>query len=213
MFRSRHQWLQHQKEYHTRVWSCCFGCQETFQAESFLEHHLEQLHASEVSGRVRTVAQFCEQQQTEERQEVCPFCLAGFTSANAYGKHVSRHLREIALFALPSSLSGEEQQEENSFKDEVETSVDKGLPGKEASSVPSSSDNSSMPLEKNREERVQTYIPKGLVEQQAIVDLKYDFEEEGDFIIIRGKHGKQCIDEIIGLSKKIRAGEVSWPLK
>jgi hypothetical protein len=65
----------------------------------------------------------------------------------------------------------------------------------------------SISTKEERGKRGKTRMPKRLAEKKAIIDLGYPFEEEEDFIIIRRALGKEHIDEIIEISKKIRAGE------
>ena len=116
-FPSRSSWADHEFQEHrlNRYWACP-ECSEKSCSTLDWEHHLHDVHKQKFSGpnlvAARKIARRISPKRAEE--EECPLCrvVLGKTR-RAFVKHVSRHLEDIALMALPSNA--EEDSETSSI--------------------------------------------------------------------------------------------------
>lgn len=122
-FQSRHKWLQHQADYHWKLWTCCFGCSLEFQSEQALESHLIEYHQKETVGQLKRILQDCARLKNTSFQTTCPLCLGMMLSEEKCMKHLARHLRELSLFALPSYPT-EDVEENDREEDNMSDSSD-----------------------------------------------------------------------------------------
>ena len=116
-FPSRSSWADHEFQEHrlNRYWACP-ECLEKSCSTLDWEHHLHDVHKQKFSGpnlvAARNIA--CRISPKRAEEEECPLCrvVLGKTR-RAFVKHVSRHMEDIALMALPSNA--EEDSETSSI--------------------------------------------------------------------------------------------------
>ncbi|KAF5978676.1 zinc finger transcription factor ace1 [Fusarium coicis] len=126
-FQRRHQWAGHVKKHHWKIWTCKFGCSETFVSLQDMKHHLAQKH-SETTGltHLASLLTMCERPKSENEPADCPLCGERQSSFRQYQRHVGRHQEDLALFALPHLPGGldeknDELDSESEGKDEMES--------------------------------------------------------------------------------------------
>lgn len=104
LFNSRHDWIEHERWEHRKVWTCPEHPGQTFRvAEDFHRHFEEQPHkiSSELSfTALRDISQTAD---LDSRRN-CPVCLALFATAEQLQNHVASHLERFAAFALPRDV-------------------------------------------------------------------------------------------------------------
>jgi hypothetical protein len=122
LYPTRHEWLQHESNYHWKTWKCCFDCGiDNFQARAELESHLNAFHSAEVFGnRLETIVSLCEQNIESERQRHCPLCYESMGSQTLYAKHVGWHSRELALFVVRTYNEDDEEAEDHNLDSELD---------------------------------------------------------------------------------------------
>lgn len=106
MFSTRHEWLQHEQDYHGKIWSCSLGCPDSFDNRHTIENHYLSHHIAQ-SNDIEKMLQASETQRPKSEPYECPLCSAVVSTTKAYGKHAGRHLRELSLFALPAYATEE----------------------------------------------------------------------------------------------------------
>ena len=106
-FPSRSAWANHEFQEHRfdRYWACP-ECPEKSCSTVDWEHHLNSVHSQKFSGpnlvSARNAA--CRISPKHGEEEECPFCRVVLRKPRrAFVKHVSRHMEDIALMALPSN--------------------------------------------------------------------------------------------------------------
>ena len=122
-FPSRSSWADHEFQKHSleEYWACP-ECSQRSCSTLDWEHHLDDVHNQKFSGldlvAASNAAYRIRSKPTEEKR--CPFCrvLLG-KSRSTYVKHVSRHMEDIALMALPRNA---EEDSETSSSDTNHTS-------------------------------------------------------------------------------------------
>lgn len=115
-FQSRSSWADHEFQEHrlNRYWACP-GCSKKSCSIPDWEHHLDDVHNLKFFGpdllEARKNACHISPKRAEEEQ--CPLCQVVLGKPRrAFVKHVSRHMEDIALMALPSNA--EEDSETDS---------------------------------------------------------------------------------------------------
>lgn len=116
-FPSRSSWADHEFQEHrlNRYWACP-ECSRKCCSTLDWEHHLDDVHKQKFSGpdlvAARINARHISPKRAEEEQ--CPLCQVVLGKPRrAFVKHVSRHMEDIALMALPSNA--EEDSETGSI--------------------------------------------------------------------------------------------------
>lgn len=107
MFSTRHEWLQHEQEYHCKAWTCCLGCPDPFSDRQSMQAHYLSHHFSQTQDQIENVLQASETRKSDRGPYTCPLCSTTVSTTKAYGKHAGRHLRELSLFTLPAYATDE----------------------------------------------------------------------------------------------------------
>ncbi|KAK7963562.1 hypothetical protein PG988_010536 [Apiospora saccharicola] len=97
-FEGRHEWIQHMREKHWRVWQCPAGCDASYTSRSSFVAHMLEFH-----GRTSIAGSTTYRTRTTWITEPCPLCEEPIRSANNYQSHVGRHHVDLALFTLPNA--------------------------------------------------------------------------------------------------------------
>ncbi|PVH68986.1 hypothetical protein DL98DRAFT_578562 [Cadophora sp. DSE1049] len=107
MYVTKHDWLYHEMQIHRRRWICAGVCNASFDSKSSIEQHMRQKHAETFTEiQLPIVLDLCEREMEPTETVTCAFCPAEMTLLDLQG-HVANHLEELALFALPVTLSGQ----------------------------------------------------------------------------------------------------------
>jgi hypothetical protein len=114
MFSTRHEWLQHEQDYHGKIWTCCLGCSDSFKDRHTMQDHYASKHSAQTERQIQKIIQASETQKSGSGTYTCPMCSTETSSNKAYAKHTGRHLRELALFALPAYPTEEEATDDES---------------------------------------------------------------------------------------------------
>ena len=95
LFGSRHDWFEHETEFHRREWYCS-ACDDAFPARSAFQNHLQKQHSgSYKEGQMKTVIDRCE--RPNESKQPCPLC-GDKQSAQRLRHHLGGHMQQVALF-------------------------------------------------------------------------------------------------------------------
>ncbi|KAK8065121.1 zinc finger transcription factor ace1 [Apiospora hydei] len=97
-FERRHDWIQHMRQQHWRLWHCPVGCEERSSTWKQLATHLALFHGQTVVSRSTT-----SRPRPWWIEEPCPLCNEPMRSAPEYQSHVGEHHIDLALFALPNA--------------------------------------------------------------------------------------------------------------
>ncbi|KAK3345889.1 hypothetical protein B0T25DRAFT_462035 [Lasiosphaeria hispida] len=120
-YQSRHEWMQHAKKIHWRLWNCALRCGQTFDSPIDLRAHVVASH-TDVSepSQLETLVNMSEVPKPLNTAQQCPLCHDGISTIKQYARHVGRHQKELALFALPrigdSDVDTDAEQEQDSVK-------------------------------------------------------------------------------------------------
>ncbi|KAK4442334.1 hypothetical protein QBC34DRAFT_455118 [Podospora aff. communis PSN243] len=88
-YKGRREWMRHVLSDHWKLWNCAFGCKSHIMAA----HPNAPDLASSVDGS--------EISKPRDATSQCPLCQEQVISIKGYVRHVGRHQKELALFALP----------------------------------------------------------------------------------------------------------------
>jgi uncharacterized C2H2 Zn-finger protein len=111
-YESRHEWFQHELQAHREWWECIMGCDTTCHSlEQFREHllhgHTELADATRIEDIVRT----CQRQESMDTGAKCPLCQSILSSLVQLRRHLGKHHEELSLFALPSHVNEDENED------------------------------------------------------------------------------------------------------
>jgi hypothetical protein len=111
LFESRATWLAHEKQCHRIEFFCNTPGHQAYTQQADLEIHLKRDHGIELSGSSAILNVF--QRPLQSTGDLCHLC---FLPTKNLERHVSRHLHQIALFAIPRAdyYSGDESLNDNS---------------------------------------------------------------------------------------------------
>ena len=106
-FQSRSSWADHEFQEHrlNRYWACP-ECSRKSCSTLEWEHHLDDVHNLKFSAPDLVAARknACHISPKRAEEEQCPLCqVIPGNSRRAFVKHVSQHMEDIALMALPSN--------------------------------------------------------------------------------------------------------------
>lgn len=97
---------------HWRLWHCAFCKHPPFGAAEHLQNHLQDSHLEDATDdQLRASAELHTSQYPIDSTSSCPLCRELIGSTEEYKRHVGRHLEDIALFALPHSLSANDDEQ------------------------------------------------------------------------------------------------------
>jgi hypothetical protein len=138
----RSDWMDHMRRDHWRIWRCHFGCADTFHSAREFEQHVRGAHPSwEPSRNLATLQRLSSNPDLSRSRGKCPLCFDfQIMSDKQYGSHVAAHLEQLALFALPSTGSGEEDDESRDVESESNGQVGKKYDTETLDSVGADSD-------------------------------------------------------------------------
>ena len=108
-FQSRSSWADHEFEEHrlNRYWACPECSRKSYSILDW-EHHLDDVHNLKFfdSDLVAARKNACHISPKRAEEEQCPLCQVILGKPRrAFVKHVSRHMEDIALMALPSNAA------------------------------------------------------------------------------------------------------------
>ncbi|KIL84909.1 hypothetical protein FAVG1_11779 [Fusarium avenaceum] len=113
-FQDHHDWVNHIRQYHWRVWSCCFGCEEVFHSSDLVMDHLVEMHSEAATLLLQggillsSFVNVCEEPKPEDDSAECPLCKETQSTFVEYRQHIGYHYQDLALFKLPQlSVSDE----------------------------------------------------------------------------------------------------------
>jgi rubrerythrin len=107
MYSTRHEWLQHEQNYHGKAWTCRLGCSDPFSDRQSIQDHYLSDHSAQTQYQMEKVLQASEISRSDTEPYTCPLCSTMVSATKAYAKHAGRHLRELSLFALPAYATDE----------------------------------------------------------------------------------------------------------
>lgn len=108
MYRSRHDWTEHEKKAHRSVWRCFNHPDMTFNSPSELQSHLESEHGDLVATtQVQTLVTLGESSVSDSRTN-CPICLVRGPFHKGMTNHVAFHLEKFALFSIRGHLTADD---------------------------------------------------------------------------------------------------------
>jgi len=98
MFPTRREWFAHELKFHRKEWYCN-DCNSAFTTEKGILDHLRQNHPDACNALLLPIVlNGCSRVPKLDQQ--CSLCARTFP-ANKIRNHVSRHLQQLALYALP----------------------------------------------------------------------------------------------------------------
>ncbi|KAK0744888.1 hypothetical protein B0T21DRAFT_94707 [Apiosordaria backusii] len=104
-YEGRHEWMQHVLGNHWRSWNCVY-CADQFDSAIELRTHFVEVHPEAgLQQGVEVMVKTGEKPKALNTPSKCPFCQQHIASAKEYSRHVGRHQRDLALFALPNIQS------------------------------------------------------------------------------------------------------------
>ncbi|KAL9617348.1 MAG: hypothetical protein Q9160_007878 [Pyrenula sp. 1 TL-2023] len=120
-FPSRKLWIDHDFVAHRRtITYSCYLCFEKLYDEYEVYDHLQTRHSvneMHLSGKRQTAilkSRVVTMQPVED--QICPLCQSsGFQTQRAFGKHLGRHMEQIALLALPIESESDSELYEEGF--------------------------------------------------------------------------------------------------
>lgn len=135
LFSTRSEWFQHEFALHRQQWVCnrCDRSHSTFTSAVGLQSHFSKVHPGAMTeAQIPLILEACAQPIEDFNSASCPLCNdwerpATHSSGRSFGRHLARHLQQLALEALPLSIEGleicnddEGQEEELSRSEESE---------------------------------------------------------------------------------------------
>ena len=122
-FAYEREWKCHMEE-HNKHWLCPYGCVGQYESLSEFRSHL-QLQHTVAETMVPSLSNSCARVKTIRTTVACPLCLQVAPSYDKWLKHVGHHLRQLALFAIPSRLTSSNSEDEldANAEDEVNQAV------------------------------------------------------------------------------------------
>ncbi|KAI9763315.1 MAG: hypothetical protein M1839_006520 [Geoglossum umbratile] len=104
LFNSRHEWVEHERWEHRKVWTCPEHPSQTFRmSEDFHRHLEEQPHKISSELSFTALSDISKSSDLDSRRN-CPVCLTLFAKAEQLQNHVANHLERFAAFALPRDV-------------------------------------------------------------------------------------------------------------
>ncbi|KAK0667758.1 hypothetical protein QBC41DRAFT_323143 [Cercophora samala] len=101
-YEGRHQWMEHVLEHHWKRWQCLHCSHESDSAIGLRTHLLDQHSETANEFEVEKMVDIGEKKRARNAPSRCPLCQVDIRSIKEYGRHVGRHQRDLALFALPN---------------------------------------------------------------------------------------------------------------
>jgi hypothetical protein len=113
IYESRHEWFTHEMQEHRNCWECIEGCNTTFHSQDVFRRHLGEAHDVKAdNNRMHDVMQSCERRISMDTMAKCPLCRIEQYSLTQLRRHLGKHHTELALFAIPSHVEAEDDEQE-----------------------------------------------------------------------------------------------------
>jgi len=111
-FKSRDEWYKHEMQRHRVKWFCNIEGHSEYENQSDFSAHMKRCHDTAFDLRQRFLMKDMFQRPSRAVEGQCNLCLRHSTKLRS---HVSRHLQQMALFALPrvNETAGSEKAELN----------------------------------------------------------------------------------------------------
>ena len=107
LFASRHEWMEHDR-IHRAKYFCSGDCQQTFARQSDFEDHMQNIHPNTFSkSQLPALVKMCQRTLPSDAEAVCPLCSQPLLTVQIQ-RHLTQHLEELSLFALPRAEEGPE---------------------------------------------------------------------------------------------------------
>jgi hypothetical protein len=90
-------------EEHNKHWLCPYGCTGLSESLSEFRSHLQLQHVV-AKSIFPSLSNSCARVSTVQGTVTCPLCMQTILNYGRWLKHLGHHLRQLALFALPSHL-------------------------------------------------------------------------------------------------------------
>ncbi|KAF2821596.1 hypothetical protein CC86DRAFT_458774 [Ophiobolus disseminans] len=100
IFETQSEWFCHEAQFHRLTWSCNTAGHETFNETSNFLHHMRSAHQNCIRAEQLPALKHVFQRATSSPTGDCMLCGKASTCLRS---HVSRHLKQLALFAIPQS--------------------------------------------------------------------------------------------------------------
>ncbi|KAI8943304.1 hypothetical protein NX059_001324 [Plenodomus lindquistii] len=127
-YESRHEWFQHETQFHWKTWKCAEGCDQSFESSEALYTHVERKHPTvELKPQMERYLRMCEKQKPFTDGAACALCARVFDNVSRFRSHMGKHFEEIALFALPSHLLADDTESltsDNNVQDDESVAAD-----------------------------------------------------------------------------------------
>lgn len=141
-FQDQEEWYQHEVQNHRYQWFCNVEGHDTFETvDSFIEH-MKSSHHQDFRKDELHALQHTFRRAASTQSGVCPLC---FETTQKIKSHVARHLKQLALFAIPqtdfmalSDTDGEGGSNKANRSDQAIQSPQRSSPASDDSSVSSS---------------------------------------------------------------------------
>lgn len=118
-FARRHEWILHEIENHWKSYVCPYSCSETFQSRSKCIEHVYANHPSNTpEHQVKAMINLGSRSIRTEDGIFCPICQERLESMKRYQIHVGRHQEQLAIFALPTTQSQDDDDDDLDDDDE-----------------------------------------------------------------------------------------------
>ncbi|MCJ1324815.1 hypothetical protein MMC10_001477 [Thelotrema lepadinum] len=121
MYETRREWYRHELEYHRRTWICISHCSREFSTRSDFAKHTKKILPRLTDDQMHTLVQIAARSIDTGSVIPCPICKEGYEGSARLGKHIARHLEEIALRALPPSPNDETDSDPGSSSSDGST--------------------------------------------------------------------------------------------
>ena len=120
LFESRIAWKSHELAEHRRDWQCP-SCRRDFETKDSVVRHLSAEHPATEDGLVHALVTTASPQHISAKSSDCPFCDDYHASRDllhrqpddfqvsidVHQRHLSRHMEQLALFAVPPTDDGD----------------------------------------------------------------------------------------------------------
>jgi hypothetical protein len=101
-----------------RWWECVDSCKKPFNSKSAFEDHIRRTHQNLfIENQFPALVNMQERQMNRETQIECPLCKEMVPPSSHPRRHLGKHQKQLALFALPSNLGQLEEENESDIAD------------------------------------------------------------------------------------------------
>ncbi|QPC80095.1 hypothetical protein HYE68_010847 [Fusarium pseudograminearum] len=113
-FTRRYEWMLHEMQNHRKTYNCPCSCGMTFRVRPQCRDHINKAHSKAFpTSQLDTMIDLNAKPMNEKESSICPLCQENLSSMEDYQRHVGRHQEQLALFALPSLPTDDDEQIED----------------------------------------------------------------------------------------------------